>query len=69
MLKVKKNMPNITCSHKTLNLDNSSKKQNSNFSEIRTLSWTSFLVIPLTLLYEEYIDRPKKSERKTHLSI
>ena len=29
----------------------------------------SFLMIPLTFLYDEYIDRPKLSEKKTHLSI
>ena len=30
----------------------------------------SFLMIPLTFLYDEYIDRPKLSEqKKTHLCI
>ena len=36
----------------------------------RILRWTSFLMISLTFLYDEYIDRPKLSEqKKTHLRI
>ena len=30
----------------------------------------NFLMIPLTILYDEYIDRPKLTkQKKTHLSI
>ena len=60
-------MPNITCSRKTLNLDNSSK--NTKLKRVRTLRGTSFLMILLTILYYEYIDRPKLTEQKTHLNI
>ena len=28
------------------------------------LRWTSFLIIPVSTLYDEYIDRPKLSEQK-----
>ena len=58
-------MPTVRCSRKTLILDNSSK--NAKFKKsflIRFLRWTSFLMIPLTFLYDEYIDRPKLSEKK-----
>ena len=33
------------------------------------IRWTSFLTIPLTFVYDEYIDRPKLTNKKTHLSI
>ena len=60
-------MPNMWCSHKTSIIDNSSK--NTKLKEIsfkfRILRWASFLMIPLTFLYDEYIDRPKLSEQKT----
>ena len=59
---VNKIMPNITCSRKTLNLDNSSK--NTKFKRFRTLRGTNFLMIPLIFLYYEYIDRPKLTEQK-----
>ena len=46
------------------------KKQNSKESfYFRILRWTSFLMIPLTFLYDEYIGRPKLSEQKKHLII
>ena len=48
------------------------KKRNSKKSfYFWILRWTSFLMIPLTFLYDEYIDRPKFTEqkKKTHLSI
>ena len=49
-------MPNITCSHKTLNLNNSSKKTILKKCFLfRTLCWTSFLMTSLTFLYNEYI--------------
>ena len=59
-------MPNITCSHKTSILDNSSKKTkiHKNLFIFQILHWTSFLVIPLTFLYDEYIDRPELTEQK-----
>ena len=63
-------MPNIPWSHKTSILDNSSKKkeiQKKSF-KFQFFPRTSFLMIPLTFL-DEYIDRPKLSEQKTHLSI
>ena len=53
--------------HKTLNFDSSVEKAKSNFFYI--LRWTGFLMIPLTTLCDEYSDRPKLSEQKTHLSI
>ena len=31
---------------------------------LRILHWTICLMIPLTFVYEEYIDRPKSSEQK-----
>ena len=31
---------------------------------LRILRWKSFLMIPLTFLYVELIDRPKSSEQK-----
>ena len=59
-------IPIITCSHKTSILDNSSKntkvKQKHFYFQI--LGWTNFLMIPLTFLYDEYIDRPKLTEQK-----
>ena len=58
-------MPNITCSHKTLNLEKHEIQKKS--FEFRTLRWTSFFND--TTLYHEHIDRPKFSEQKTHLSI
>ena len=33
------------------------------------LRWASFLVIPVSILYDEYINQQKLSEQKTHLSI
>ena len=61
-------MPNVMCSHKILNLDNSSKNTiflipNSTLDEFFSDT------IPLTFLNHEYIDRPKLSEQKTHLSL
>ena len=41
------------------------KKRNSKKSfYFRILRWTSFLMIALAFLYDEYIDRPKLSEQK-----
>ena len=41
------------------------KKGNSKKSfQFRILRWTSFLMIPLTILHDEYIDRPKLTEQK-----
>ena len=41
------------------------KLQNiQNSFSFRILRWTSFLMIPITFLYDEYIDRPKLSEPK-----
>ena len=58
-------MPNIQSSLGNSVPDNSSKqsefKKNIKF---RILQWTSFLMIPLTFLYDENIDRPKMSEQK-----
>ena len=31
------------------------------------LRWTSFLMIPVSTLYDEYIDRPKLSQQKNSL--
>ena len=57
--------------HKTLNLDNSPLK--TKFDKIFLIKYSrmyAFLMIPLKILYDEYIDRPKLSEqKKTHLSI
>ena len=65
MLKSEQNIPNITCSHK---IETSiGPRKNTIFKksfEFRTLLWTSFSVISLTFLYDEYIDRPKLSEQK-----
>ena len=64
-LKVNKKMSNIPCSHKSSILDKSSKNEILKKSfKIRILRWTSFLKIPLTFLYDEYIDWPKLSEKK-----
>ena len=53
---------------KTLDLDNSEEKRNSkkNVSIIFyvLLYCTVFLVIPMTTLYDEYIDWPNLTERK-----
>ena len=65
-VKVDKSEPNIPCSHETLNLGNSLKKKR-NWEKIflfRFLRWMSFLMLPLTFLYDEYIDRPKLTEQK-----
>ena len=41
------------------------KKRNSKKSFLlRILRWMRFLMIPLSFLYDEYIDRPKLSEQK-----
>ena len=41
------------------------KKRNSKKSfHFPSLRWTSFLMIPLTILYDEYIDQPKLTEQK-----
>ena len=64
-LKVNKIMPNIPCSHKISILDNSSKKPELKETLlISNSTLTSFLIIPLTFLYDEFIDRPKLSEQK-----
>ena len=64
-LKVNKSEPNIQCSHETLNLNNSLKK--TKFKKnlyFRVLRWTSFSLIPLTVLNDKNIDRPKLFEQK-----
>ena len=63
-------MPNIKCSHKSLNIDNSSKKNDIQKTLIN-FNFTSdeFLMIPFTFLYNENIGRPKLTEQKTHFSI
>ena len=64
-LKVNKSDPNIPSAHVTLNLDNSSKK--SKFKSLfyfELYAGRAFSMIPLTFLYDEYIDRPKLSEQK-----
>ena len=67
-LKVNKSKRNIPCSHETLNLDNSSKKT---YLKKIFLSSTldEILMIPLTFVYDKYIDRPKLSVQKKHFSI
>ena len=58
-------MPIIQCYLKTSILDNSSKQSKFKTSFwFRILQKTSILMIPLTSLYVEYIDRPKLSEQK-----
>ena len=53
------------CSHKLQSWITPRKKPNSKKSfKFPILRWTSFLVIPLLFLYDEYIDRPKLSEQK-----
>ena len=64
MLKLNKIMPNITCSHKTLNLGNSSKNTKLKKNVLIPSGRRFFLVISLIFLYDEYIDRPKLSEQK-----
>ena len=57
--------PNIPCSHENLNPDNSSKKAKfKNSFNFQILRWTRFLMIPLTFLYDEYINRPKLTEQE-----
>ena len=70
-LKVNKIMRNQPVFTQKLNFDKSSKKMKLKKSfEFRILHWTSFLLIPLTFLYDEYIDGPKlREQKKTHLSI
>ena len=51
--------------HKTLNLDNSLwKRKMKIFFKFLILCWTGSLIIPLTTLYDDYIDRPKLTEQK-----
>ena len=58
-------MPNITCSHKIAVLNNSSKETKLKKSfYFWILRCTSFLMIPLIILHDEYIDRPKLCEQK-----
>ena len=56
----------MSCAHtKVQKLDSSPEKTEFKNSYIfRMLRWTSFLMIPLTFLYDEYIHRPKLSEQK-----
>ena len=66
--KVSKIMPNIPYSRKILNLDNSSKKTTLKKPIwIQTLRSTSFLMIPITFLFNNFINRPKLTEQKTQL--
>ena len=50
--------------HKTLNLDNSLSKAKIKTFCFHVLRWTSFLMIPLTTLYDDYIDRPKLTDQE-----
>ena len=55
-----KTEPNIPCSHETLNLNKSPKKMKFKKSfYFWILRWMSFLMIPLTILYDDYIDGSK----------
>ena len=44
-----------------LPVKNENKKKSFLFNILR---WTSFLMIPVSTLYDEYIDRPKLTEQK-----
>ena len=69
--KCEQNHANITCSHNTLDLDNSSKKKFEKFFLISNSTLDELSMTPLTFLCDEYIDRSKLTEQKkeTHLSI
>ena len=60
-LNVNKNIRNQTNIQRSLNLNISAEKAKIKkiFLVIYNLHWTEFLMIPLTILYDEYIDRPK----------
>ena len=58
-----KNNGNLFTIHKTLNLDKSSEK-NQIQEILNILRWAGFLILPLSFLYDEYIDRPKLTEQK-----
>ena len=59
-MKLIKTEPNIPWSHETLNLNKSSEKPKFKKSfYFWILRWMSFLMIPLTFFYDDYIDRPK----------
>ena len=48
-----------------LDLDNCLEKQQLKKSFLfHILRWTGFLMVPLTTLYDYYIDRPKLTEQK-----
>ena len=57
---------NKICVHTKLQPSITRKKNEiqKNLFLFRILRWTSFLMIPLTFLCDEYIDRPKFSEQK-----
>ena len=60
-------MPNITVHTKLQTSLTPRKTRNSKkyfYFETSFLRWRRFLMIRLTFLYDEYIDRPKFSERK-----
>ena len=40
------------------------KRKSEKSFQFRILHWTGFSMIPLTILYDEYIDRPKLTEQK-----
>ena len=40
------------------------KNENQKNFQSHILRWTSFLMIPVSTLYDEYIDRPKLTEQK-----
>ena len=63
-LKVNKSEPYIPCSRVNLNLY---KFQKAKFKKILYVRILSFLIIPLLLLYDEYIDRQKLSEKQKTL--
>ena len=55
---------------RSLNLDNSLQKNENKKKTFEFHFWTSVTMIPVSILYDEYIDRRKLSEpKKTHLSI
>ena len=57
--------------HNILNLDNSLEKmeikKNSSLFHIRC--WTGFLMIQLTTVYDNYIDRPKLTEERNEITV
>ena len=63
--KINRNIGNPSIIHKTSNLDNSlqNTKLNKKF-HFNILRWRGFLMIPLTIVYDEYIDGSKLTGQK-----